>query len=56
MDRNKDLRKKQRDLNTAVTLGTGNHKYARHKFSSEGDEEPFYWGIRRDQLTRIRRR
>ena len=56
MDRNKDLRKKQRELNTALTLGTGNHKYGMHKFSSEGVEEPFYWGTRRDQLTRIRRR
>ena len=56
MDRNKELRREQLRLNTAFILGDGYLKYGMHKFSAEGDEEAFYWGIRRDQLVRIKKR
>jgi len=56
MERNKELRKKQVELNMALNLGSGYLKYGMHKFREGEDEVEFYWGIRRNQLTRIRKR
>ena len=56
MERNKELRKQQLELNMALELGSGYLKYGMHKFSDGEDDVAFYWGIRRNQLTRIRKR
>lgn len=55
LERSKDLRKQQFQRNDELTLGTGRTKYGMHKFE-ESVESEFYWGIRRDELVRIRRR
>ena len=56
MERGKELRKEQNEANDKLNLGTGNRKYGMHKFDDSENEVEFYWGIRRDQLVRIKRR
>ncbi|RNA35743.1 RNA-directed DNA polymerase from mobile element jockey-like [Brachionus plicatilis] len=46
MERNKELRKQQLELNMALELGSGYLKYGMHKFSDGEDDVAFYWGIR----------
>ncbi|RNA04642.1 hypothetical protein BpHYR1_049815 [Brachionus plicatilis] len=46
MERNKELRKQQFELNMALELGSGYLKYGMHKFSDGEDDAAFYWGIR----------
>ena len=56
MERGKELRKEQYEANDNFNLGTGNRKYGMYKFDDSENEVEFYWGIRRDQLVRIKRR
>ena len=56
-ERHKELRIRQIALNRDLPNGTGNLRHGLHKFDGEdGTETCFFWGIRRDQLVRIRKR
>ena len=56
-ERHKELRSKQFELNGNLPNSTGRLKHGLHRFDGiDGAEERFFWGIRRDQLVRIRKR